>query len=488
MRLRSTCLTLVAALLCALGLGGVATASAARPPVVLIVMDEFPTVALMNQSGGISASRFPNFYRLSREGVWYRNHTTVSSLTRQSVPGILTGNYVEPGDAFATTGNFPASIFTYLHSRGYKVDALESATQICPRLICPLRRLDPTHFADSMEFQNARVRQVWDQTRNGLIAAASREKFKAGTFTFRHFLIPHHPYDHVPSGQFYKSGPIPLIYAAENMKVNAPIGNLRLSYQRLMLQVGYADRVIGELRKAALRQGKWKSMMLVVVGDHGFEHRPGRLVRTFQPDNAGDIAFAPLFIKYPGKTKGGISNLTTRGTDVFPTIARALGGTVPVVDGEPITQMGLAPRDVSVDGQSMPFSRAVRDRRNAVVFKDRLLGRGGLFRMGRGTHLIGLKVGGKPSGKARLDRAAQYRSIDRKRKSAPALITGVTPTLRAGSVVAISVNGVIRATAEVFAAAGRRRFGAMVNPRFFRPKNEIGIYQVKDGRVIRRLR
>ena len=488
-----------AVVLCALalvGLGLPATGSAAapagRPPVVLIVMDEIPTVALMNRSGGISASRFPNFQRLSREGVWYRNHTTVAGLTRHSVPGILSGRFAEPGDPFATVRNYPDTIFNRLRSSGYRVQAVESISQICPRSICrsPARRfLDPTRYSDSMAFQNAKVKQTWKQTRGGLVEWARGLKLEPGNFVFHHFLLPHHPYERLPSGQEYAAGPMPEIFSRDSPVITAPVGSVRLTYQRMMLQIGYLDRMIGVLRNQARRLGVWKSMMLVVVGDHGIELQTGRPFRTFQSDTAGSVAFTPLFVKYPGKLKGGVSNLPTRGIDVFPTIADVLGAaTPPTVDGEAISQMSPGPRDVSVDGVTVPFSVAEQNRKEAVIFRDRLLGTGGLFRLGVAAHLIGRRVGGRPVARVRLDNALRYRSLDPNAESVPALISGTAPTRSSGEVVAVSVNGVIRGTAEIFKDRGRKRFGTIVNPRYFRQENEIGVHLVKHGRIIRRLK
>src|SRR5262249_8893982 len=62
-----------------------------RTPVVLVVFDEFPTIALMNGAERVDAIRFPNFASLARNATWYRSATTVHPHTEHAVPAILDG-------------------------------------------------------------------------------------------------------------------------------------------------------------------------------------------------------------------------------------------------------------------------------------------------------------------------------------------------------------------------------------------------------------
>ena len=59
-----------------------------RPPVVLIMFDEFPTTDLLGKHGRIDGTRFPNFARLAGDATWYRNATTVYDTTFSAAPAI----------------------------------------------------------------------------------------------------------------------------------------------------------------------------------------------------------------------------------------------------------------------------------------------------------------------------------------------------------------------------------------------------------------
>ena len=60
-------------------------------PVVLVIFDELPLLSLLDQDRQIDPLLYPNFSALARDGVWFRNATTVSDFTRWAVPSIVSG-------------------------------------------------------------------------------------------------------------------------------------------------------------------------------------------------------------------------------------------------------------------------------------------------------------------------------------------------------------------------------------------------------------
>jgi hypothetical protein len=62
-------------------------------PIVMVFMDEFPLVSLLDRQGHIDRRLYPNFARLAADSTWYRNATGVSGLTGWAVPSMLTGRY-----------------------------------------------------------------------------------------------------------------------------------------------------------------------------------------------------------------------------------------------------------------------------------------------------------------------------------------------------------------------------------------------------------
>ena len=120
-------------------------------PIVIIQMDEFPVASLMTEDGTINAERFPNFARLADEGTWYRNATSVSPKTTDSVPAMMTGLIPQLG-ALPTSADHPRSIFTLLGEQ-YEQHVTEPVTSVCPSTICVNR-------ADEEKFNYRRSRQA----------------------------------------------------------------------------------------------------------------------------------------------------------------------------------------------------------------------------------------------------------------------------------------------------------------------------------------
>ncbi len=71
---------------------GLAGAAVTKPKrVVMIVMDEFPLESLLDGTGHVDASLFPNFAALAQTTTWYRNDTSVAPFTEWAVPAIDSG-------------------------------------------------------------------------------------------------------------------------------------------------------------------------------------------------------------------------------------------------------------------------------------------------------------------------------------------------------------------------------------------------------------
>ena len=62
---------------------------ASTTPVVMIIFDELPVTALMDEQRQIDAVRYPNFAALAQTATWFRNTTTVADTTLIAVPAIL---------------------------------------------------------------------------------------------------------------------------------------------------------------------------------------------------------------------------------------------------------------------------------------------------------------------------------------------------------------------------------------------------------------
>ena len=136
--------TVIVCALCVLGLVGAPTASAqpvaraaaaSHPPVVMIVFDAFPTVALLNAHGRIDRVRYPNFARLAAGSNWFPNSTTSLDETGRAFRSIFTSRtrwrFAKP-----SYEEHPKNLFTML-GRRYHIVSGEEATSFCPTRLCP---------------------------------------------------------------------------------------------------------------------------------------------------------------------------------------------------------------------------------------------------------------------------------------------------------------------------------------------------------------
>ena len=77
------------------------------------------------------------------------------------------------------------------------------------------------------------------------------------------------------------------------------------NHLRHLLQVGYTDRLVGQLLVACARTGLLERALLVVTADHGYSFQLGvKSRRLISEDNIEEIAPVPLFVKAPGQTEG----------------------------------------------------------------------------------------------------------------------------------------------------------------------------------------
>src|SRR3954451_10868266 len=162
-----------------------------RPPVVLVVFDEFPADDLLRPDGSIDAERFPNFARLASISTWFPNATTVYDSTFGAVPAILDGRLPRPRMATDVRSHKP-SIFHVLDRLGYDVFKVESASAVCPPSICPGARTRRPGVL-------ARLAGAGRPPRFHKWVGAIRGRPRP-TFYFQHSLMPPQPWIYLPSG------------------------------------------------------------------------------------------------------------------------------------------------------------------------------------------------------------------------------------------------------------------------------------------------
>jgi Sulfatase len=508
----------------------------ATAPVVMVVLDELPTVSLMDEEGGVDPVRYPNFARLAADATWYRNATTVHEWTTGAVPAILTGIRPEADD-LPLYLDHPDNLFTLLGG-GYRLQVMESQTHLCPGDLCdegrePLARRVGSLLSDLSvvyghlvlpEDLSARLPSISSSWRDfgadegpvvrlqgGPTEPGGRaadyvgrdgevreflgrlEPAEEPTLSFLHTLLPHHPWEYLPNGKAYASN----LGTQPGMVDERWVGDPQLAIQaqqRHLLQTGYVDLVLGRILDRLEAAGSYDDALVVVVGDHGVSFRPHGERRRIHRGNMAEIAFVPLLVKAPGQTAGRVVDDHVTTLDVLPTMADLLGVDVPwETDGRSVVAPpARAETEVVVDTSS--GERVTGDLAELVARRGQVLARQvslfgdrddvpGLYAAGPRPDLLGarvdaLAVSASPGVEFESFGETRY---DPESALAPVRVSGRLGGVPGGRDLAIAVNGRIAATTVSFEFQGDTLVSALVPEESLRPgENDVRLYVV-DG-------
>ena len=257
---------------------------AGPPHVVLLVLDEFPSDSLLGPEGRIDSVRYPNFAALAEDSVWFRNASSSYDSTTKAVPLILDGMAPRPGTSPDRRGH-PRSLFDMFERARYRMVASEEATALCPPSMCrgaPARR--PAILPNLTAGRPERYRR-WVRS----ISASERP-----TFWMKHLLMPHGPYLYLPSGARSRPKPRDLLPGMNTTPGFQDEFLTRHNEQRYLLQLGFADRLIGTLLKRLKDQGIYDETLIVVTADHGISWKaPVETRRSVSDANVDELAPVP---------------------------------------------------------------------------------------------------------------------------------------------------------------------------------------------------
>lgn len=501
-------------------------------PVVFVVFDGLRLSDLMDASGGIDASRMPNFAALAEDATWYRNATTVAASTVHALPAILTG--LRPSPAWNPQLLRSQNLFSLLED-SHEVFGLEPVTSLCPRHLCRGRdraRFGPASgllIADSaVVYLNTLlpvgVRMGWipeigDQWSNfgwwpsdaskteqarrfgrdtGTRVAAFDSFLEAiaasprPTLHFIHSMLPHGAFAYFPSGRRYNHPP-PQRDRAIGTRLRGWMRDELGVFQaekRYLMQVGLVDELVGRLRRRLEDLGLYDQSVLVVTSDHGWSFLPGERARHVNPRTQSDILPIPLFIKRPGQEQGSIDDRLVQSVDILPMLLEILGAEVDVeMDGRDTSVPALEQRIYYYDAESIAIPeqddlwRESLARRLARFGADtpfeRLL-QTGEFEALHGLEISEFELDEDSSFEFTLEDAQQYRNFDPNGQTVPAFIHG--RLLKAPRfveiVLAATVNGRVAGVTTAF-GIGNGRFQVLVPEASFRPgENKIALWTV----------
>ncbi len=491
-------------------------------PIVLLIFDELPVTSLLAGSREIDAIRYPNFAALAGRATWYRHAVTASDFTVLAVPAILNGRLPD-APRLPLAPDHPRSLFTLLGER-YAMNVSESVTQLCPARLCAADRTEGlgarlhSLYADlQVLYLHVLLPKEWTGhlapvTQNWMLfedrsewlsdwnrrsrgdRAAQIERFldrirstDEPVLHMFHLLLPHPPFDYLPTGQRYSVEGHVAGLDVDTMADDewAAVQN----QQRHLLQVGYADRLLGEVVARLEHAGLWDRSVVAVTADHGVGSEAGQNRRRVSHRNFAEILSVPLLIKAPGQRQGRLDPRPVSLIDVLPTIAELAGVELPwPIDGvslaDPATpgrqRLAVVPHRTPLP---KPFEVSVADlevgERRALAVLDQRFGKaadGGreLYRIGRRREWIGRPIADRPLAaeapfKYRLRLPAVALDLEPGSPFVPAHVCGhlVGPPIPAPIDLAVAVNGRIAAMTTSWAFKPSH-WSAIVDPGAFR--------------------
>jgi hypothetical protein len=502
-------------------------------PIVLLIFDEFPVVSLMDEYHQVDPVRYPNFAALSEQSHWFRNTSTVAAFTEQAVPAILTGRFPE-GDKLPIYEDYPQTLFTLLGG-SYAMHVKEAVTLLYPPglqqfetaegaveegdalpgflrdlRVVYLHILLPEEFTGDLPsvsdnwsgFNNEDIEEVQPvddekvrKKREGQLANLNKNSAQSRvdsalefirnisaeeprTLHVLHTTLPHSTWRHTPSGRHYcrkcaaSPGLVRKIWTEEDRYA-------QLGYQRHLMQVALADRILGKAVEQLKRIGLYDSALIVVTADHGASFWPETPFRHLKnSEHPSDILDVPLFVKLPGQKDGHLNDRHVRTIDILPAITQLLGMERPEgIDGYSIFDLSHEPatfkRARDDDGDFEQFDADADLKYASLERKLALFGsrdNGSIYAVGGHRVLLGediseLDVAPESPWTIETDRN-YFRNSAKHGKFAPAFVNGTVEGASAGgpvSVVAV-VNGTIEAIARVVPEEDMRSVFNMVLP------------------------
>ncbi len=332
-------------------------------PIVLVVFDALPTASLLDARHEIDRIRYPSFAKLADVATWYRRATAVDTFTNRAVPAILTGLCPTGGKA-PIFSEFPRNLFTYT-SEANRIEAVEEVTSLCPEELCA-REIESLGGRLSSLFTDASIAMAhtvlpvpWREGlppidtglgdfgdgalpssgTKGLRHDARIERYESSLsrltsgpeppLYFAHLVQPHRPYVYLPSGRKYR--------LEHHKPDHVEPWAFRHNYQRHLLQLAYADALLGRLLERLESVGLFDDALIVVTADHGVSFRPNEPARDLGQTNAVDILSVPLLIKRPRQRSGETRDDLAQTVDILPTLAEVAGLELPAqLDGLPL--------------------------------------------------------------------------------------------------------------------------------------------------------
>ena len=337
-----------------------------------------------------------------------------------------------------------------------------------------------TAFLDSLITSDTRVADFRAEV-------AAMEASELPRLHYLHTLLPHVPWRFRPDGSTYADIDLPGYFSRwDEVLVKAHFGQ-----QRHLLQLGLADRLLGEYLDRLEAIGDFDRATVIVAADHGISFVPGERSRGIGEANVGGIASVPLLYKEPGQRTGTVQHQPVQLIDIVPTIAAQLRLDPPwTFDGRDMFAAGPA-TDRRVQG---PFGAVdVPENLTAAVEAlaadmHRVFGdgtTGSLYGLGGAHSLIGTQALDSATAPSQHCWILEQPTTTPDADGSTGYVYGrIDAPARAGIAVALSIDGVVAATARSYREGSLHRVYIIGDPQFWQAREpDVELHEIVAGRL-----
>lgn len=507
-----------------------ATESTADIPVVMLVLDELPLISLLDAELEIDSVRYPNFAQLAAGSHWFRSASTPSAVTTLAVPSILSGKV--DTSALPIAADYPQNLFTLL-APSHHLNVTEIVTSLCPRQFCEngdavestdVRLVDflsdlsvvylylaaPSGFRERLPV----IDQSWSNFTNRgaaqnqpgkIVDLSDAVKTRRGKFTnfvesinaedatslyFYHALLPHMPWEFMPSGKAYSltgNNVLGMVTGEDTWGDNTLL--VEQGYQRHLLQLSFVDQLLGQLIGRLKSENLYDESLVVVVSDHGANFWPTAERRGFLNESQRlDVMGIALFMKLPYQRSSLHHDEPASTLDILPTLAGQLN--IPL--SRSVNGNDLFAEENNNHQDARP-NLGVYSNNATLQNKLALFGSGdirSIYELGPHPQLLNLSMSGQNTQRNEslsyeLNQQYYLNEVDLNSSVIPAWLTGrITGDI--GSVdgfdLLVAVNGTSVASTISIPIGDDHEFSVLIpESAFINGRNEVALYRIQQS-------
>jgi arylsulfatase A-like enzyme len=326
-------------------------------------------------SHGYDRETTPNLDAFATKGVQFSNTYSVSTHTREAIPGLLTGRY--PNECVNQSYTLAAdTVATYLQDTEYTTGAFHSNPYVS-RAYGFDRDFD--HFDDDLYLGQhkllALAQRALDKIRNRHYARAETitnrmlkwiDSIDSRFFLWGHLMDPHGPYCPPDEYQTQFNDDYVGMKRAQKMYKRAAVSDpqsITDDERQEMVdlydeEIRYADAQLGAFLDELEARGLLEETLVIITADHGDafgEH--GYYGHPRQLDD--ELLRVPLVVHHPDVSEAEVA-VPASGVDIVPTVLEAVGVDAGTLPGESLVEVAA---DSGAYEDRVVFSQARGDSR-----------------------------------------------------------------------------------------------------------------------------